>query len=91
MKRNEEFVEGERVSCSFFHSIPTSGTYLMVKEVDFVLSPYLDNNSVRYRFLNKWVVVRGGRRESAVRTLFEKDRFTTDDFVEIGFVQPLDK
>ncbi len=91
MKRNEEFVEGERVSCSFFHSIPTSGAYLMVKEVDFVLSPYLDDNFVRYRLLKKWKVIRGGRRESAVRALFEKDRFTADDFVEIGFAQPLDK
>ena len=62
MKRNEEFVEGERVSCSFFHSIPGTGTYLMVKEVDFVLSPYLVGNSIKYKSLKngKLFVAVGG-------------------------------
>ncbi len=80
MKRNEELIQGEDVSCSFFYLASEVGTCKLIKEMMPVFEPVAYGNSFRYVLVQKWAISLPSSGINIVR-LRKREQFGENDYI----------
>lgn len=82
MKRNEEIVVGENVSCSLFYFADGSGTCRIAEEMEPSLEPTLVGNTLRYVLVKKWAVfLLESPQSRLVSRLRKREFFDEGDYI----------
>ncbi len=81
MKRNEELVHGEDVSCSFFYLASEMGVCKLVKEMLPTLESVTYGNSFRHVLVQRWAVSLPNSGINIVSELRRREYFDENDYI----------